>query len=331
MNININTESIWGDGYKGYGNNFTNTKTRVILPNSKECHFQKLSKYFNDVKLSNSLNLSRHQDKKFKRKKEELVPIRLEFDVEKDKFRLRDTFTWNLNEEFVSLETFVKMMMEDYKLNKSSYTDAVLKSIKEQINDYHSSIKKKPIDLRIIIKFDITLSNNQYIDKIEWDLGNPLNNPEEFAESVTAELSLPGEYSTAIAHTIREQSQLYTKALYLSGYEFNGELVKEEEIKRYLLPIVEEQNIFRSNVKEQNEFTPILKDMDKLGIEKLEKDRERESRRKRRNTGRVFNRRGIPSLPDLSEIQRTFRTAVPNSILAGGISLSDNIEDYYEY
>ncbi len=45
---------------------------------------------------------------------EELVPVRL--DVDYDKIKLRDTFTWNLHERLVHPELFAMQLIEDMEL-----------------------------------------------------------------------------------------------------------------------------------------------------------------------------------------------------------------------
>ncbi|KAF9037383.1 SNF5-domain-containing protein [Hymenopellis radicata] len=49
---------------------------------------------------------------------EELVPIRLEFDVDQHQ-KMRDTFVWNLNDPIVTPEVFAQSVIEDYKLSSS--------------------------------------------------------------------------------------------------------------------------------------------------------------------------------------------------------------------
>lgn len=84
---------------------------------------------------------------------EQLVPIRLEFDVEHHKYR--DTFVWNLNGSYdlfiywvsvdlthriisdpiVTPEVFAQSVIDDYGLS-SSYHSIITKSIQEQLSDY---------------------------------------------------------------------------------------------------------------------------------------------------------------------------------------------------
>ncbi|KAJ7072654.1 SNF5-domain-containing protein [Mycena amicta] len=69
---------------------------------------------------------------------EELVPIRLEFDVDHQK--VRDTFMWDMNACIISPEEFAQSMVEDYSL-PIMYHNIIVKSIQEQLADYrlHSS------------------------------------------------------------------------------------------------------------------------------------------------------------------------------------------------
>lgn len=64
---------------------------------------------------------------------EQLIPIRLEFDVEHHK--MRDTFVWNLNDPVVTPEHFAQSLVEDYAL-PSSYHSFIVKSIQDQLSDY---------------------------------------------------------------------------------------------------------------------------------------------------------------------------------------------------
>lgn len=88
---------------------------------------------------------------------EQLVPIRLEFDVEHHK--MRDTFVWNLNgaaifnandmhdgnrlayvsivDPVVTPETFAQSIVDDYGL-APNYHSIIVKSIQEQLSDYRA-------------------------------------------------------------------------------------------------------------------------------------------------------------------------------------------------
>ncbi|KAK7681212.1 hypothetical protein QCA50_015598 [Cerrena zonata] len=186
------------------------------------------------------------------------------------------------------------------------------------------------------------------------------------------EMNLPGEFTTAIAHSIREQSQLFHRALFLIGYSFDGSLIHEDEIRSRLLPslrllsqdqqsgkVVDDFVSTLRNPSNVPDFTPSLVKLTQLEVERLEKDIERDSRRKRRHTTNDYDNlnsagsglsnnssgggrgttsrraalhtgRGVKvSLPDLSDVPKTFRTPAPSSILPGAIDLG--VPDIYGY
>jgi hypothetical protein len=63
-----------------------------------------------------------------------LVPIRLEIDT--DDFRLRDTFTWNVNEQLMTPENFAEILCEDLDLSISKYAPEIVASIRSQIAEF---------------------------------------------------------------------------------------------------------------------------------------------------------------------------------------------------
>lgn len=68
-------------------------------------------------------------------RQEQLVPIRLEFDVEHHK--MRDTFVWNLNDPIVTPENFAQSIVEDYNLSPA-YHVVIVKAIQEQLSDFRA-------------------------------------------------------------------------------------------------------------------------------------------------------------------------------------------------
>ena len=50
------------------------------------------------------------------------------------------------------------------------------------------------------------------VDQFEWDLSNPLNSPEQFAQQLCADLGLGGEFPSTIAYSIRGQLSWHAKA-----------------------------------------------------------------------------------------------------------------------
>ncbi|GJE86317.1 hypothetical protein PsYK624_023970 [Phanerochaete sordida] len=64
---------------------------------------------------------------------EQLVPIRLEFDV--DHHKMRDTFIWNLNDPIITPEIFAQSIVDDYSL-APNYHSVITKTIQDQLSDF---------------------------------------------------------------------------------------------------------------------------------------------------------------------------------------------------
>ncbi|KAI8919323.1 hypothetical protein DFJ77DRAFT_427877 [Powellomyces hirtus] len=252
---------------------------------------------------------------------EALVPIRLDLDV--DGIKVRDTFTWNMHETLVQPVQFAEMMCEDLHLPAAIFIPAIEKAINEQISDFYQHAPsaltdaqnetrgsegmetndKDAPELRTVIKLDITVGNHCLVDQFEWDLNCKRNNPEVFADHMCNELALGLEFKTAIAHQIREQIQTFAKSLLLVDHQFDGTPIDDEDLAACFLPPVDRLHVHRS-LKDKAMFGPYYNPVTDLEIEKMEKDRERDTRRKRRQTQR--SRRAI-SLPD-REFPKTNRT-----------------------
>lgn len=344
--------SIWGEGYQGYGNGITNVATQLVLPADRK-HNRLISR--RTERDSNKDVIDRLNNEPTRH----LVPIRLDIGELDNKYKLRDTFLWDLNEKDILVEEFVAMLLEDYKFIDRSLGLVIIKSIKDQIDDYNKKPEKPLGELRVPIKINITVNNTQYTDQFEWDILHfEDNDPEEFATVLCEEMSLPGEFATAIAHSIREQTQFFHKSLYLAGYGFDGLAIPEDEIRSHLLPslrlmsdepgpsygkLVDDYFSILRNPSSVNDYTPTLIKLTQLEIERLDKELERESRHKRRQNnelqasgGRLSSRRaaayiprGGATLPDLSDTPKTFRTAQPSSVLPGGVDLG--VPDVFTY
>ncbi|KAM0755771.1 SNF5-domain-containing protein [Meredithblackwellia eburnea MCA 4105] len=154
-------------------------------------------------------------------------------------------------------------------------------------------------ELRVLIKLDITLDSFQLVDKFEWDISDPHNSPEAFAEIFAADLGLGGEFKTAIAHSIREQVDVFVKSLCLLGH-VTGLPIPDDDLRREFLP-----SLFEPFRPDAAEFTPVLTQLSPDEVERNDKEREREVRRKRRQT----KGRGV-TLPDRDHV-KTHRTLVP--------------------
>jgi len=195
---------------------------------------------------------------------EELIPIRLDMEIEGQK--LRDCFTWNKNEQLISPEQFAELMCDDMDLNPLHFVPAISSAIRQQIEAFptENPVLEGQTDQRLVIKLNVHVGNISLVDQFEWDMTEPENSPEQFATKLCAELGLGGEFVTAIAYSIRGQISWHQRTY---AYSESPQPTVEVAIRA-------------RNDSEQ--WCPFLETLTDAEMDKKIRDQDRNTRRMRR-------------------------------------------------
>ncbi|KAJ1950335.1 SWI/SNF chromatin-remodeling complex subunit, partial [Linderina macrospora] len=240
----------WGKGYNGFGNGKTLAPLSLSMnqyrhassavgvplsPNLQEALVglqpSQISRWIAPVSIVmpeqrklapgrlRTLRFSKKQLRAQAEKTEILVPIRLDLDA--DGYRLRDTFTWDMNNELISSDRFARSLCIDVGLPQELFVPMIVQAIEEQVDDFRQygytaetsseSLKRslKAADdasnsqelaegdelawvddeLRVVIRIDVLVGHIALRDQFEWDIA-PLLRPlvsKELRDSLCAD------------------------------------------------------------------------------------------------------------------------------------------------
>jgi SWI/SNF-related matrix-associated actin-dependent regulator of chromatin subfamily B member 1 len=221
-----------------------------------------------------------------------LVPITLDFETEGKR---KELFLVDKNEAFMTQESFIKTINEDNILQQQQ-EDQLLSSLKRQMNQ---SKVYKPIEGEFLrrIKLNIRIGNVIINDQFDWDINNPKNSPEDFAETICADMGLNADFLLPISHSIRQQILDHQKILHTdkrSQYLFN--LLHHEgenELSGTFLrlcntPLQVEPGIQgRSTVQKTAQWNPSIQQISDSEVAKYEKQEERKTRYEKRKSNLI--------------------------------------------
>jgi hypothetical protein len=183
-----------------------------------------------------------------------LIPVKIDISIVGARFV--DTFCWNINNRLITCSDFATKICEDKNL-PFAFQMKIAMQLAEQIQAYQiiiSSLKecfaaklpaieklKKPIYINVGIR----LNTLDYADRFIWDPMSDLVSPESFAKITCADLGLPLEMQSAIAHKIREIlfrnmiSWLEDPAAYTTPDTVDDSNMKPSEVKVSVVSIVQ--------------------------------------------------------------------------------------------
>lgn len=215
-----------------------------------------------------------------------LVPIKLNIEYNSGTSKLVDFFMWNVDQSLVSPDQFASLLTSDLELPTHVHQD-IVDSINKQIEDYQA-IANTPLPLAsgyiVIIELSVNLDKKLYEDKFEWDLQQSEVSPEEFAESVVSDLGLSLEFKPAIAHSLHD-TILRLKREILEG-AYNNDLNRYQQLSGLIfessIRIRTDSSLHNGNAV----WEPFIEILSPWEIEKREIERERNSRRLKRENMR---------------------------------------------
>ncbi|KAJ6980816.1 chromatin structure-remodeling complex protein BSH isoform X1 [Populus alba x Populus x berolinensis] len=122
--------------------------------------------------------------------RENLVPIRL--DIELEEQRYKDAFTWNPTDPDSEITIFAKRTVKDLKL-PPPFMMHIVQSIQTQLAEFRSYEGQDMLytgDKIVPIKLDLRVNNTLIKDQFLWDMNNFDSDPEDFAKTFCDDLGI---------------------------------------------------------------------------------------------------------------------------------------------
>lgn len=115
------------------------------------------------IRRKNEMVYSNQDLSKISETEENLVPVRLDIDI--DSIKLRDRFLWNLNEQYLTPDRFAAMLCQDLDLSIHKFIQPIADSIRAQIIDFetYSQATLPSEHTRVIINVKYNILHTNYI------------------------------------------------------------------------------------------------------------------------------------------------------------------------
>ncbi|KAG5361310.1 Chromatin structure-remodeling complex subunit SFH1 [Yarrowia sp. C11] len=210
-------------------------------------------------------------------KEPNLVPIRVA--VENiDVFRVQDFFLWDADEKILTPEQFATLTCADLDV-PIGYSAQMSAQIKKQLAEFTAApALPKDVEVHVIVELAVTVDKIVYEDKFEWDLSGDYATPQEFARTVVQDLGLGQEFYPAITYQLYETLSKLQKAWLERTIPLDVDNRAAFGLEAGLR--VDVDNLGESWVPRVEEMTP-------EEMQKREMERDRSSRRLKRESARM--------------------------------------------
>lgn len=227
-----------------------------------------------------------------------IIPIRLKINT--NGAVINDCFLWNLNENLITPEIFASIMSQELDLNRNTES-IIFNQIKDQIQsfkDLFANPNNAIIDqfllnekeFHVILDISANIGEDFFTDKIEWNLLDNSFTPEMFAKSVCNDIGLKSEFETAISVAVYEEIYKYKRELIENPQQVSQtidslpffNLINPDDASKSI-----NQGLRYDTKKYGEEFSPTVEKLSEWEIEKRETEKERNLRRRKRETLRV--------------------------------------------
>ncbi|WBW71403.1 SWI/SNF complex subunit Snf5 [Schizosaccharomyces osmophilus] len=329
--------SRFGIGYAGFGNGWTSTKSKVVYPNQKKRVRGRYCYSFN--RRTNGTQAELPVD---------LVPIRLEIDA--DRYKLRESFTWNAYDKCIPLDVFAEQLCLDYDIppNHMHMAQNISKSIQSQIHDYRPI--RQALDSSLQAKLDdsyqrrhpsfsedgISIDESPQTYKEETNNGGTdlrflvnlditigrLNLVDQFEWDLFSSSGSAEEFASVMCFDLGLSGDFCTaishsireqSQMYLKSLVLIGYTFDGKEIDDEEIRsfmLPSLKEALRSNDMNAKSYSPMVYELSDAEMERQDRGYDREARRMRRRQGRA--KHGV-ALPDLNDIPKIHRTSYKNS------------------
>lgn len=210
-------------------------------------------------------------------KEPNLVPIRVS--VENiEVFRVQDFFLWDADEKILTPEQFATMTCADLDV-PIGYSAQMSSQIKKQLAEYAAApALPKDVEVHVIVELAVTVDKIVYEDKFEWDLSGEFATPAEFARTVVQDLGLSQEFYPAITYQLYETLSKLQKA-------WLERSIPQDVDNRAAFGLEAGLRVDQEHLGES--WVPRVEEMTPEEMQKREMERDRSSRRLKRESARM--------------------------------------------